>query len=132
MVSVYSIIHEAEHAILFSNRRLNTLGGIVAAAFFPAPFHLLRQGHIGHHLRNRSDDEAFDLWFEGESPVWKCLQLYGILTGFYWLVVAASNVVVLLSPGLLRRRLFTFDRPTAALMESLNPRYLRIIQAEAA
>ena len=71
MNSVYSVIHEAEHATLFPNRRWNEAGGIVMALFFPAPFHLLRQGHIGHHLRNRSDDEAFDLYFDGDNVVWK-------------------------------------------------------------
>ena len=45
--------------------------GVLMALFFPAPFHLLRQGHIGHHLRNRSDDEAFDLYFDGDNVVWR-------------------------------------------------------------
>lgn len=132
MNSVYSLIHEAEHGILLPGRNANDAAGVALALFFPAPFHLLRQGHLGHHLRNRSDDEAFDLWFEGESPAWKRAQLYGILTGFYWVVVVASNLAVLLCPGFLRRRYFEFDRPTAALLDSLNPRYFRIIRAEAA
>src|SRR5437016_13761216 len=71
MNSVYSIIHEAEHAILFSNRKVNDAAGVFMALFFPAPFHLLRQGHIGHHLRNRSDDEAFDLYFDGDNIIWR-------------------------------------------------------------
>ena len=61
MNSVYAIIHEADHRMLFRNRRLNDAGGVLMSLWFPAPFHLLRQGHIGHHMRNRSDDEAFDL-----------------------------------------------------------------------
>src|SRR3990172_5961220 len=69
MNSVYAIIHEADHRMLFRSRRLNDAGGMLMSLFFPAPFHLLRQGHLGHHLRNRSDDEAFDLYFEGEHPV---------------------------------------------------------------
>ena len=132
MNSVYAVIHEAEHGILLRGRRANEAAGVALALLFPAPFHLLRQGHLGHHLRNRSDDEAFDLWFDGESPLWKWLQLYGILSGFYWLVVASSNVVVLAFPFLLRRGRFGFDRPTAALLDSLNPRYLWLIRAEAA
>jgi fatty acid desaturase len=131
MNSVYSSIHEAEHGMLFRHRRLNDAAGVLMALFFPAPFHLIRQGHIGHHLRNRSDDEAFDFYFDGEPPLWKKLQLYGILTGFYWLAVVFSNLVVLALPFLLKRRLFEFDRPSAAFMESLNPRYLRLIQLEA-
>ena len=96
MNSIYSIIHEAEHAILFANQRTNDACGVAMALLFPAPFHLIRQGHLGHHARNRTDDEAFDFWFEGEHPLWKCLQFYGILTGFYWLTVVLSNVIVLL------------------------------------
>jgi fatty acid desaturase len=131
MNSVYAVIHEAEHGMLFRGRRLNEAAGVALAMFFPAPFHLLRQGHIGHHLRNRSDDEAFDLYFDGEHPVWKRLQLYGILTGFYWLVAVLANFVVLAFPFVLRRENFEFDRPSAAFMEALNPRYSRAIRLEA-
>lgn len=131
MNSVYAIIHEAEHGLLLPNRRLNDLGGVLMALFFPAAFHLLRQGHLGHHMRNRSDDEAFDLYFEGEHPAWKCLQLYGTLTGLYWLVVVASNIVVLACPFVLKRSYFEFDRPSAAFMDALNPRYNRLIRIEA-
>ncbi len=131
MNSVYAVIHEAEHRMLFADRRANDATGMLMAAFFPAPFHLLRQGHIGHHLRNRSDDEAFDLYFDGEHPVWKHLQLYGILTGLYWLVTVLANLAVLTFPHALRRDTFEFDRPSAAFMEALNPRYLPLIQIEA-
>src|SRR5678815_1128642 len=79
MNSVYSVIHEAEHRMLFKNGAVNDLWGVVMTLFFPAPFHLLRQGHLGHHMRNRSDDEAFDLYFEGENPLWRYIQMYGIL-----------------------------------------------------
>ena len=117
MVSVYSIIHEAEHGALFTNRRANLVGGIIMAAFFPVPFHLLRQGHLGHHLRNRSDDEAFDLWFEGESPIWKWMQWIGVLTGLFYLMIVIGNVAVLILPFMFKRRWFAFDRPSAAFMD---------------
>jgi fatty acid desaturase len=131
MNSVYATIHEAEHRMLFSDRRMNEAAGVALALLFPAPFHLLRQGHLGHHLRNRSDDEAFDLYFDGEHPIWKRLQLYGILTGFYWLVAVLANVVVLVVPFVMRREHFEFDRPSAAFMDALNPRYTNYIRAEA-
>jgi fatty acid desaturase len=131
MNSVYAVIHEAEHRMLFRHRSINDGAGVMMALFFPAPFHLLRQGHLGHHLRNRSDDEAFDLYFDGEHPAWKWLQLYGILTGFYWLVAVLANVVVLFFPFVLRRDNFEFDRPSAAFMDALNPDYNRIIRLEA-
>jgi fatty acid desaturase len=130
MNSVYSIIHEAEHAILFPNRFWNDLAGAFMALFFPAPFHLIRQGHLGHHFRNRSDDEAFDLYFEGDHRLWRCLVLYGILTGCYWIVVVLGNVIFLFFPFAANKKYWNFDRPSAAFMESLNPSYRRLIQLE--
>lgn len=132
MNSVYSIIHEAEHAMLFSNRRVNDWAGSIMALFFPAPFHLIRQGHLGHHLRNRSDDEAFDFYFEGDHKVWKALVWYGILTGFYWLVVVLSNVVFLLLPFRADKKYWQVDQASTAFMAALNPIYGRLIRCEAA
>jgi fatty acid desaturase len=132
MNSVYSIIHEAEHGVLFKNRFWNDCTGAFMALFFPAPFHLIRQGHLGHHLRNRSDDEAFDLYFEENHRVWRSLVLYGILTGFYWVAVVLGNVVFLFLPFSTKTKYWQFDRPSAAFFESLNPNYRRIIQIECA
>lgn len=129
--SIYALMHEAEHGILHPNRRINDVVGVYLALYFPAPFHLLRQGHLGHHQRNRSDDEAFDFYFDGENPLWKWLQLYGILTGLFWLTIVMANVLVVACPFLFRRRYVEFDRPSAALVESLNPRYWRAIRGEA-
>src|SRR5713101_1141469 len=67
MNSGYAMLHEAEHNLLHANPIVNQSVGALLALFFPAPFHLIRQGHIGHHVRNRSDDEAFDLYFEDET-----------------------------------------------------------------
>ena len=132
MNSAYSIIHEAEHGILFPNRFWNDFAGSCMALFFPAPFHLLRQGHLGHHLRNRSDDEAFDLYFEEDHRLWRGIIFYGIITGFYWVVVVLSNVVFLFLPFSTRTRYWEFDRPSLAFMHSLNPAYRRVIQIECA
>lgn len=129
--SIYAMMHEAEHGILHPNRWYNDAVGVYLALFFPAPYHLLRQGHLGHHLRNRSDDEAFDFYFEGDNFLWKWLQLYGILTGFFWLTIVLTNLLILLCPFLIRRRTVEFDRPSAALVDSLNPKYWRWIRLEA-
>lgn len=131
MNSAYALLHEAEHNLLHPDRKINQVGGVLLALFFPAPFHLLRQGHLGHHMRNRSDDEAFDFYFEGENPIWKHLQFYGILTGLFWMVIALGNVPALLKPSLLEPRYASFDRPTAAFLASLNPKFCRLIRIEA-
>src|SRR5713226_4819233 len=130
MNSVYSIIHEAEHAMLFPSRRWNDVAGAFMALFFPAPFHLIRQGHLGHHFRNRSDDEAFDLYFDGDHRLWRYLILYGILTGCYWIVVVLGNAVFLFFPFAANKKYWNFDRPSHAFMESLNPSYRRLIRLE--
>jgi fatty acid desaturase len=136
MNSVYSIIHEAEHAMLLPKRSANEIAGVCMALFFPAPFHILRQGHIGHHMRNRSDDEAFDLYFEGDNVVWRWMVWLGILTGLYYLLVVISNVVAAVAPFILDRRHFkidrhvSVDRASAAFLESFNPAYLRWIRLE--
>ena len=127
----YALLHEAEHGILHPDRRVNEGTGMLLALFFPAPFHLIRQGHLGHHMRNRSDDEAFDFYFEGESRLWRFLMLYGILTGLFWVLILCSNLLAAVWPGFLRPRKFSIDRPSEALLESLNPRFLRLIWLEA-
>ncbi|MEI6534092.1 MAG: fatty acid desaturase [Verrucomicrobiaceae bacterium] len=132
MNSVYSIIHEAEHAMLFSNRRWNDFAGAFMALFFPAPFHLIRQGHLGHHLRNRSDDEAFDFYFEDDHKAWRILVWYGILTGFFWVIVVLSNLVFLLLPFKEDKQYWQVGRASTAFMEALNPAYSRFIRLECA
>ncbi len=132
MNSVYSIIHEAEHAMLFSNRWCNDFAGVCMALLFPAPFHLVRQGHLGHHLRNRSDDEAFDFYFEGDHKVWKILVWYGIITGFYWVIVVLSNVLFLILPFKEDKKYWQVDRASTAFMEALNPAYGWCIRLECA
>src|SRR5262245_27067088 len=112
--SIYALLHEAEHGLLAPWRLLNDAIGVILALFFPAPFHLLRQCHLGHHLRNRSDDEAFDFYFAGENPIWKWMQLYGILTGVFWVTIVFSNLVILFFPAILNRQNFRFDRPSVA------------------
>jgi fatty acid desaturase len=136
MNSVYSIVHEAQHAMLFRSALWNESTGVLMALFFPAPFHLIRQGHIGHHLRNRSDDEAFDLYFEGDNAMWRWMVWIGILTGLYYVVVVLSNVLALFAPFIFDRRHFkieraiTVDRPSAAFFEAFNPAYLQWIRLE--
>jgi fatty acid desaturase len=131
MNSGYAMLHEAEHNLLHPNPKVNQTVGAILALFFPAPFHLIRQGHIGHHIRNRSDDEAFDLYFEDENRFWKYVQLYGTLTGLFWVLIFLTNFVVLFRPSIITPRYTKFNRPTEAFLESLNPKYRRIIQIEA-
>jgi len=127
----YALCHEAEHDLFHPNRVINDVCGSIVTLFFPASFQLRRQGHLGHHLRNRTDDEAFDLYFAGENPWWKHLQFYGILTGLFWLVILLSNIPALLNPAWMAGKKAGFDRPTAALQETLNPKTFPLMRLEA-
>lgn len=125
-----ALCHEAEHDIFHPDKRINDAAGTLLSLFVPVSFQLRRQGHLGHHLRNRTDDEAFDCFFAGENPLWKRLQFYGILTGGFWLVVLASNFVAALNPAWLASRR-SLDRQTAALQATLHPGTFRRVQLEA-
>src|SRR4051794_36961681 len=54
MNSVYFMIHEAQHGILFSNPMLNDFVGTVLSLFMPASYTLIRRVHLAHHIHNRS------------------------------------------------------------------------------
>lgn len=130
MNSAYSLIHEAEHNLFHPSRRINVAAGVILAMFFPAPFHLIRQTHLGHHLRNRSDDEAFDLYFKGQNPLLRFAQIYSTVSGFFWFSLAVGTLLGPLLPFILKSRFWKFDRMSQSITESLNPRYWRWIQLE--
>lgn len=131
MNSVYAAIHEAHHRILFPNRAINDFAGVVLSLFFPAPFHLLRQGHIGHHRHNRSDDEVFDLYFDRDSRMFKIAAWYGILTGFYWLLVVLSNPVLIIFPRLLHPDFYRWDHTAHAFLKHFDPKTIPRMRLEA-
>ncbi len=129
--SIYSIIHEAEHRMLNPNPRVNDALGAMMALFFPAPYHLIRHGHLCHHRFNRSDHEAFDLYFEVDHPVVKWIKFYSIITGIYWITVLLANVAVLVFPFLLKRKFLEFDQPIAEFVDSLDAHQWTLIKLEA-
>src|SRR5262245_47623616 len=61
LLTNYALLHEASHNNLHSNKRANYWLGVLAGCFFPVPFSLVHTTHQGHHLRNRTDFEMFDL-----------------------------------------------------------------------
>src|SRR5882757_2430545 len=61
LLTNYALLHEAAHGNLHANPRVNHLLGVVSGMLFPMPFSMMRVTHQGHHLRNRTDHEMFDL-----------------------------------------------------------------------
>lgn len=99
---VFSLLHEATHGVFHKNKKINALGGIIAALFFPTSYTLQKISHLGYHQRNRTDVERFDLYKKNENVILKYIQWYGVLTGLYWFLAPLSCLVILTIPRLLK------------------------------
>ncbi len=131
MNSVYFAIHEAEHGLLFSNRNINDLAGIVLSLFLPGSYTFIRNVHLAHHIHNRSDEEVFDVYFREDPAWWKKTQFFGILTGGFWLSLVIGNFALALIPMRWLSKAAQIDRPTSAVMRYVNRRNLWRIRLEA-
>jgi fatty acid desaturase len=95
----FSLLHEAVHKLFSRRPWLNTLGGTVCAATFPTSFTLQKIAHLGHHGRNRTDQELFEYYLPHQSRAVRNFLLYsGNLMGFYWMSIPISNLVYILAP----------------------------------
>ena len=106
LLTNYALMHEATHGNLHSSSRVNYLLGLWTGAFFPVPFTMIRTTHQGHHLRNRTDFEMFDLYYPTDSRLLKYAQWYSILGGLFWPVIPLGAVLFALCPSVLRTRAF--------------------------
>jgi len=135
--TVFSLLHESVHATFHLNGKVNDGFGRLTASLFPTAFTFQRICHLGHHRRNRSDEELFDYYLPGDNRPVKWLQWYGILTGIYWLLAPAACAVYLLCPGIfrpavLRGGMAPLARQTsaAAMLTGLNEAPSRRIRLE--
>jgi fatty acid desaturase len=106
-LTVYALLHEGSHGNLNSHPRLNTCLGMITGLIFGSPFSMIRVTHQGHHSRNRTDPEIFDLYTDTDSRLLKTAQWYGTLAGFFWPLIPISAVLISVCPGAVRSRLFT-------------------------
>ncbi len=103
----FSLMHEAVHGVLSSNRQRNNFFGRISAIAFPTSFTLQTIAHLGHHRRNRTDEEIYDYYLPHQSKWLRNFQLYaGNLLGFYWFCVVLSNLIYLMAPWLYASRWF--------------------------
>ena len=105
--TIFSLLHESVHRIFSESLLINNIFGICSSAFFPTGFSLQRGFHLGHHRRNRTDAEMFDLYYPKDVKFFKFIQWYSLFTGFYWLSVAFTAFMVMIWPGFFRLSLFT-------------------------
>jgi fatty acid desaturase len=122
--TLFSCLHECVHGIFHPNQRVNDAFGVLLAVFFPTGFALQRAAHMGHHDRNRSDEELFDYYYPDDSRVLKSIQWYGIISGIYWIFVVIGWWLYLLCPFLFRRKLWQRRGPAIAEHTS-GPAYAR-------
>jgi fatty acid desaturase len=108
--TLFSLFHESVHGALYSNRNLNDFIGRFLAFFFPTSFSLQQIYHLGHHRRNRTDDEMFDLYYENEKRWPKKMTIFGLMSGLYWSSAFFSCLVFLFIPWLFRNPKFVNSR----------------------
>lgn len=99
--TTFALLHEAVHANFHSNKKVNYIGGIILAAFFPTGFSFQRICHLNHHRQNRTDFEMFEAYHEKDNKTLKSIMLYAILTGVYWISPPLGALWLMISPGTL-------------------------------
>lgn len=104
--TIFSLLHESVHRVFHPNKTVNDLFGQFCAMFFPTGFFFQRAFHLGHHRRNRTDVEMFDMYYPNDSKFLKFTQMYTILLGFYWTAAPIGGILYLISPRMLDFKLF--------------------------
>lgn len=117
----FALLHEAVHGLLFTDKRLNRAGGILAAAWFPTGFSVQRAFHLTHHRNNRTRFEQFDYIHDDDIKWLKFAQWYAILTGLYWAITVVGVVLFALTPRLLRARFLRGRGSQVATQTSSGP-----------
>jgi hypothetical protein len=91
---------------------------------------MIRVTHQGHHLRNRTDAEMFDLYYAGDSFFLKCCQWYGTLSGLFWPCIPICAVLFAVCPRTIGLQLFSGPPLGNANVKDIRPRDLRRIRFE--
>ena len=104
--TIFSLHHEAVHRVFHADPWVNEVAGMQFAAFFPTIFSIQRISHLGHHRRNRTDQELYDCYLPGQSWALKTYWIYCLLTGFYWAIIPVAGMVYVLWPWTFRARWF--------------------------
>lgn len=130
LLTNYALLHEAAHGNLHSSGRVNYLLGVLTGLLFPMPFSLIRTTHQGHHLRNRTDYEMFDLYYPTDSRLLKYGQWYSILCGFFWPVIPLGALLFAVCPAILRTPVFRRARSSSYLLGDVQDAEIRAIRRE--
>ena len=103
----FALMHEAVHGVAANTARRNDWFGFIASCMFPTSFSMQQVAHLGHHARNRTDDDLYDYFLPGQSRAVRNVWLYcGNLLGLYWFCIPLSNLIYLLGTPLYRSHVF--------------------------
>jgi fatty acid desaturase len=130
LLTNYALLHEATHNNLHSHPRVNAILGTATGIFFPVPFSLVHSTHQGHHLRNRTDFEMFDLYYPTDRRWLRFVQWYSILCGLFWLLAPLGALAFALHPPLLRLRPIQTARSSSYLIGDIRGTEVRAIRFE--
>ena len=126
----YALLHEATHNNLHPDPTINTGWGSLTGLFFPVPFRMIHTTHQGHHLRNRTDFEMFDLYYPTDNRLLKYGQWYSILCGLFYPIIPLGAVLIAVCPALLRTRAFRRARSSSYLLGDIRAAEVRGIRFE--
>jgi fatty acid desaturase len=130
LLTNYALLHEATHDNLHSNARCNYWLGVLTGLLFPVPFSMVHTTHQGHHLRNRTDFEMFDLYYPADNRLLKYGQWYAILCGLFWPVIPLGGLLFAICPPLLRTRPFRRARSSSYLLGDIQSGEICFIRLE--
>ena len=130
LLTNYGLLHEAAHQNLHSDRRMNRILGTACGLLFPCPFSLIHSAHQGHHIRNRTDFEMFDMYYPTDNRLVRFVQWYGILCGMFWPWVPIGAVLSAVCPAILRTKVFRQARSSSYILSDITDSDVRAIRAE--
>jgi fatty acid desaturase len=130
LLANYALLHEATHNNLHPNPRANHWLGVLTGLLFPVPFSMIHATHQGHHLRNRTDFEMFDLYYPTDNRLIKCAQWYSILCGLFYPIIPVGALVFAICPAVLRTRAFRTARSSSYLLGDIRASQVGAIRIE--
>lgn len=124
----WSVIHEAVHGHLLSDRRSNERWARVLSVLFGSPFQLLRFGHLMHHRFNRTAIQRSDVSNEfGQIGLSEKAWYFFMMTIGLYLFELAAAFFALLPDSLYRklvRAVFGKQAPDGRTMKHLAEKQL--------
>jgi fatty acid desaturase len=130
LLTNYALLHEATHHNLHSHPRWNYVLGVLTGWLFPVPFSMIHVTHQGHHLRNRTDHEMFDLYYPTDNRLLKYGQWYSILCGLFWPLVPVGALLAAVWLKLLTSGPFQRARSSNYVLGDVRDGDLRSLRVE--